>query len=286
MDHVSSTLKELRPFMLGFNQIFHQPKNIFHPKENLYLSLQILGLNSEQHQSGTLTFKFFKGDELFYEISKGLREYQEGVNFVESFPLQEFPPGYYRIKVAFLDGELEILTKQEEFAITSASVMPRPWIHYKQMSPPDDPVYDFILGKQHLNRGEIEKAVIKLDEAYRKKPDSLNYAFGLAQAYFALKSYVHTKEILLPFSGSEKTPYQVYLILGKSQQALGEYNEAISTYQKAISHYGINIILLNSLGDCYYGLGIGDEALTAWEKSLEIKPDQPEIQRKIKEIKK
>ena len=154
------------------------------------------------------------------------------------------------------------------------------------MLPPDDPVYAFILGKQHLNRGETEKAVIKLDEAYRKKPDSLNYALGLAQAYFALKSYVQIKQILLPFSGSEKTPYQVYLILGKSQQALGEYNEAISTYQRAISHYGLNIILLNSLGDCYYGLGIGDEALTAWEKSLEINPDQPEIQKKIKEIKK
>jgi len=286
MDHVSSALKELRPFMLGFNQIFHQPKNIFHPKESLYLSLQILGLNSEQHQSGALTFKFFKGDELFYEVSKGLSECQEGVNFVESFPLQEFPPGYYRIKVAFLDGELEILTKQEEFTITSASVMPRPWIHYNKLSPPDDPVYAFILGKQHLNRGETEKAVIKLDEAYRKKPDSLNYAFGLAQVYFALKSYVQTIQILHPFSDSKKTPYQVYLILGKSQQALGEYHKAISTYQKAISHYGINIILLNSLGDCYYSRGIRDEALTAWEKSLEIKSDQPDIRKKIKEIKK
>ncbi len=286
MDHVSSTLKELRPFMLGFNQIFHQPKNIFHPEESLHLSLQILDLNSEQHQNGALTFKFFKGDEFFYEISKGLSEYQEGVNIVESFPLQEFPPGYYRIKVILLDGELEILTKQEEFEITSASVMPRPWIHYKKMSPPDDPVYAFILGKQHLNRGETEKAMIKLDEAYQKKPDSFNYAFSLAQAYFTLKNYVQTKQILLPISGSENTPYQAYLILGKSQQALGEYNEAISTFQKAISHYGINIILLNSLGDCYYRLDIRDESLAAWEKSLEIKPDQPEIRRKIKEIKK
>ncbi len=286
MDHVSSVLKELRPFLVGFDQIYHQPRNIFHPKESLYLSLQILGLNSEQRQNGALTFKFYKGDELIYEISKGLKEYQEKVNFVESFPLQEFLPGYYRIKVAFVDGEHEILTKQEEFEITSASVMPRPWIHYKQMSPPDDPVYAFILGKQHLNRGETEMAMNKMEEAYRKKPDSSHYAFGLAQASFALKNYVQTKQILLPFSGSEKTPYQGYLILGKSQQALGEYDEAISTYQKALSRYGINIILLNSLGDCYYSLGIRDEALAAWEKSLEISPNQPEISRKIKEIKK
>lgn len=286
MDQVSSVAKALRPFTVGLNQIYHQPKNIFHPKERLYLSLQILGLDSEQRQNGVLTFKFFKGDELFYEISKRLREYQGGVNFVESFPLQEFPPGHYRIRVVFLDGEQELMTKQETFDITSAAAMPRPWIHYKKMPPPDDPGYAYIMGRQHLSRGETEKARIKLEEAYRKKPDSLNYAFGLAQAYFAQRNYIQTRQVLLPFSGLEKNPYQVYLLLGKSHQALGEYNKALTTYQNAVSRYGINIILLNSIGDCYYKLGVIDEALAAWEKSLEISPDQPKIRKKIQELKK
>ncbi len=286
MHHVSSPLKELRPFTLGSYQIYPQPKNIFHPKERLYLGLQILGLNPDQSLSGALSFSFFKDGELFYEISKGLSEYPDGVNFVETFPLQEFPPGHYRIKVAFLDGEGELLTEQDEFDVTSASVMPRPWVYYRKMSSPEDPVYEYILGRQHLSRGETEKAKARLEEAYRKKPDSLEYAFGLAQAYFALKNYVQTKQILLPFSDSEKTPYQVYLILGKSHQASGEYDKAISTYNMAISRYGINIILLNSLGECYDRLGLEDEALAAWEKSLEINPDQPEIRKKLKEIKK
>ncbi|TET70087.1 MAG: tetratricopeptide repeat protein [Candidatus Aminicenantes bacterium] len=46
------------------------------------------------------------------------------------------------------------------------------------------------------------------------------------------------------------------------------------------------IYLLNSLGECYYRLGSEDEALAAWEKSLEINPNQPEIKKKIKAIKK
>lgn len=286
MDHVSSALKELRPFTVGSNQIYHQPKNIFHPEERLFLGLQILGLKPKQRHNGVLTFGVFKGDESFYERSKGLNEYLDRVNFVEEFPLQKFPPGHYRIKVAFLDGERELLTEQDEFDITSASAMPRPWVYYKKLSPPEDPVYAYILGRQHLSRGETEKAKGRFEEAYRKKPDSLEYAFGLAQACFSLRNYVQTRQILLPFSGSEKTPYQVYFLLGKSRQALGEYDEAISTYQEAMSRYGINIVLLNSLGECYDRLGLMDEALAAWEKSLEMNPDQPEIKVKIENIKK
>jgi len=286
MDHVSSASSGLRPFMVGSDQIYHQPKNIFHPEESLFLSLQILGLKPEQSQNGVLTFDFFKGDQSFYERSKGWNEYEDGVNFVEEFSLREFPPGHYRIKVAFLDGERELLTEEDEFDITSAAAMPRPWVYYKKLSPPEDPVYAYILGRQHLSRGEMEKAKERLEEAYRKNPDSLEFAFGLAQANFTLRNYVQTRQILLPFSGLEKTPYQVYLLLGKSRQALGEYDEAISTYQEAMSRYGINIVLLNSLGDCYDRLGLRDEALAAWQKSLELKPDQPEIKAKIEKIKK
>lgn len=286
MDHVSAASSGLRPFMVGSDQIYHQPKNIFHPEERLFLSLQILGLEPEQVRNGVLTFIFFKGDQSFYERSKGLNEYGDGVNFVEEFSLREFPPGHYRIKVAFLEGERELLTEEDEFDITSAAAMPRPWVYYKKLSPPEDHVYAYILGRQHLSRGEPEKARERHEEAYRKNPDSLESAFGLAQAYFTLKNYVQMRQILLPFSGSEKTPYQVYLLLGKSHQALGKYDEAISTYQEAMSRYGINIVLLNSLGDCYDRLGLKDKALAAWQKSVELKPDQPEIKTKIEKIKK
>ena len=90
----------------------------------------------------------------------------------------------------------------------------------------------------------------------------------------------------MAFSDEPELPYQFYFLLGKSHQALGEFNQAIAVYNKALSHYGINFNLLNSIGECYYSLEIWDEALAAWEKSLEINDDQPDIEEKLKILKK
>jgi tetratricopeptide (TPR) repeat protein len=87
--------------------------------------------------------------------------------------------------------------------------------------------------------------------------------------------------VLLAFSDGSEVPYQLYFLLGKSHQALGEFDQAIAVYNKAISRYGIILDLLNSTGECYYRLGIWDKALAAWEKSLEINNHQPDIKKKV-----
>ncbi|MEE9503446.1 MAG: tetratricopeptide repeat protein, partial [Candidatus Aminicenantaceae bacterium] len=79
---------------------------------------------------------------------------------------------------------------------------------------------------------------------------------------------------------------QLYFLLGKSHQALGEFDQAIAVFNKALSQYGINLNILNSIGECYYRLGIWDEALAAWEKSLEINEHQPDVEEKVKILKK
>lgn len=277
--------KNLFPFKIDLDQIYHQPKKIFLPKDRLILSFQILGLSSDLRKKGILRFEFFKGDELFFDFARKLSEYPGGMNFKEEFSLQKFLTDHYRIKVVLLDGSRELLKEWEEFDITSVSKIPRPWVYYKKLLPSDDPVYSFILGKQLFNKGETEKAKALFKTAYHKKPNSQQYALGLAQAYFALKEYEKAKQVLRPFAGSPEAPYQIYFILGKSHQALGEFSQAVTVYDQAVSHFGINFKLLNSLGECYYRLDSVDEALAAWEKSLEINPNQLEIKKKIEEIK-
>ncbi len=180
----------------------------------------------------------------------------------------------------------ELFKEREEFDVASVSKIPRPWVYYRKLLPSSDPVYSFILGKQYFNKGEIEKARDKFEMAYHEKPSSLDYALGISQAYFILKKYDRAIKILSPFLDSAEKPYQLYFLLGRSLQASGEFNQAISMYDEAISHFGINFNLLNSIGECYYRLGSVDEALAAWEKSLEIHPKQPDIRKKIETIKK
>jgi GWxTD domain-containing protein len=286
MEQASSEMQNLKVFKLGSFQILHQPKNIFRPQDTLFLAFQIIGLSSDLRQKGQVKYEFFKDDEPFFDFTRKVNQYEEGVNFKDEFSLQEFPPGYYRLRIGLWDGEQEILFEEENFQISPVSAFPRPWIHTKTLPPPDHPVYSFLLGKQLFSKGEINEAQAKLEEAFQKKPDSLDFALTLAQVYSVQKKPQQVKQVLMAFSNVSEVPYQLYFLLGKSHQALGEFDQAIAVYNKALSHYGINTNLLNSIGECYYSLGIWDEALAAWEKSLEINDHQPDVEEKVKVLKK
>ncbi|MEW5900461.1 MAG: tetratricopeptide repeat protein [Acidobacteriota bacterium] len=66
---------------------------------------------------------------------------------------------------------------------------------------------------------------------------------------------------------------------GQSCKVLAELEAAISYYKDYLSHFGANVQILNAIGECYDQLGNTPEALVAFEKSLEIGPDQEKIKK-------
>jgi tetratricopeptide (TPR) repeat protein len=46
----------------------------------------------------------------------------------------------------------------------------------------------------------------------------------------------------------------------------------------------MNIPILNALGEGHFRLGNTEEALAAWNKSLEMNPDQQELKAKVKSL--
>jgi tetratricopeptide (TPR) repeat protein len=92
--------------------------------------------------------------------------------------------------------------------------------------------------------------------------------------------------LLSPFFGQDKPArYETYLLQGLAYQKAGDWERAISTLDEAIAHYGINAVILKSIGECYLGKGDEKAALTAWEKSLELNPDQPDLRRTLEALK-
>ena len=65
-----------------------------------------------------------------------------------------------------------------------------------------------------------------------------------------------------------------------------QYDEAIKLYMDIIIKFGLRIDILNSLGFCYHQIGNMAEARTAWEKSIEINSEQPDIKKMLDSIKK
>jgi GWxTD domain-containing protein len=276
--------ENMKPFKFAHQQIYSRPMRIFLSQDKLFVSFQVLGLNADLGQNAVLKFEILKNSEVILTSGKKLNEYQERLNFLEQFSLQDFSPGYYQIAVRLFKDDDLLTSASERFEITSAQGFPRPWVQNSSFFPLSHPGYSLIMGKQYFNKGEIDIARVELERAHQNQPDSQAISLPLANVYFIFKEYEKTKRVLLPFAESEDVKYGVLFLLGKTHHALGEFDKAIFLFDKAIDRFGVNIFLLNSLGDCYFNLGKLRDALAAWGKSLEIMPDQPQLKEKVLSI--
>ncbi len=274
-----------KPFLIEGSQLVPSPRNDFSPQETLYLYLQIQGLTEDLRENAFLEYSIIRDDKKIHSLVKGIKEYPKQTHFFEEFSLANLPAAYYKIKASLLNkNREEILSEQSRFYVTAVINLPRPWILSLPIPPIEDPATAHILGNQFLNKKDLQKAKSLLEEAYNKNPNSQSYALSLSRVLFMTKEYQRIKQIALPFLKDQRK-YAFLHIVGQSCQALGELNEAISHYKDYLSHFGTNIIILNSIGKCYYQLGNTKEALIAWEKSLELNPGQEELIKLVKSLK-
>jgi len=274
-----------KPFLFNDIQLVPSPRNDFSQQDHLYLFLQLLGLSPGLKESGTLSFTITSGDRIALEFQKKLDEYPDALHIFEDIPLSDFAIAYYKLKVALLDrDQTEIQSKSADFYISHVPALPRPWLLSLPLSSPEDPSYLNIMGNQYLNKNNLPEARRLLEAAYRRDTQSAKFALDFCQALFDSKEYLQVKEIGRPFLDRPEK-HEFYAILGQSCQMLGEFAEAISHYQNYLTYYGTNIQILNSVGECLYQLGNTEEALTAWERSLELEPGQEQLKKRVASIK-
>ena len=277
----------IRPFQLGKNRIYIQTNRTFTRQDDLVVGFQIHGLTPALKEKGVIKYIFTKDDEEFRTFTRSVGEIQDTHNFVQSFPLKEFLPAHYRIRVTLSLEDQELITAREDFAVTYLESFPRPWIHSQLLAGTSDPSYDYALGVQFHNAGNLSEARQKYESAYRARPDQVDFALGLAHYYLDLKQYAAIERVLLPFLDPTRNPaYQTFFIMGTAYQGSGQMDKAIETFNRAIIQYGLNTNILNALGECYLQLGQLLEAIASWEKSLEINQNQPLIQKSLEAIKK
>jgi len=284
----SNNRRKNKPFQIKNSQLVLSPRNDFSSNDNLYLFFQIYELNEDLKENGYLEYSIIqiKDGEKIHSLIKEIKEYPDKTNFFEEFSLANFSTNYYTIKVSlFNKNKKEILSERNNFYISQSTTLPRPWVLALKMPASDDPSYSNILGNQFLNQKDFQKAKLLLERAYQGNPNSAKFALDFCRVLFTAKEYQKVKQITAPFLKSQRK-YEVLGILGQSCQKLGEFGDAIAYYKDYLSHYGTNINVLNSIGECYYRLGNNEEALIAWEKSLEINPKQERLKKITESLKK
>jgi GWxTD domain-containing protein len=279
-------VKNLKAFRLGQLQVYAQPGRVFSPADTLFLAFQVKDLSPEERARASLHYSILKeGIEVWSQVKRA-SEYSDWPFVVEPVALSSFSPAHYQVKVSLSLGDKEVSSSEEEFDLSYQTVIPRPWVHARILPVVSDPIYDFIIGSQLFNLGRLDEAEVYLAKAHSSRPDSPDFSLNLAQVYAQKGEFEKIIDLLAPFIDPKNPPrYELMFLLATAYRKVNQFERALNVIDQAIAHYGININILNLAGDCHLQLGQRVEALQAFQKSLELVPNQPEIQRLVESLK-
>jgi len=276
---------QVKPFLLRGVQLRPSPRNEFLQSDTLGVFFQLHGLKEDLRRAGSLELAFFREGEKVHSLSRRLSEIPDLGGILEEFSLAAFPPAYYTVEAIVTDGAGKtVISEKAQFMVTPAAGLSRPWVLSMPFPSPDSPEILYIMGKQRLNRKETAEAVRLLAAAAGRVPEEPRYALDLARAYFEAGDLKQARETARPFMDDQKES-GFLLLMGQSSQKLGELGDAVSFYRTYLQRFGTNISVLNALGECYMTLGEREEALTAFERSLQIEPNQEKVKALVRTLK-
>lgn len=274
-----------KAFLLEDLQFSPTPRNDFVLGDRMYAFFQVWGLTPQLRNSGSLVYEVVRETgEVVKSFSKKLSEYTDGNVFYEEFVLEGWAPANYTLKVNLQDGNGNALAGEKaNFFISHLPALPRSWVMTQPVDGDNSAVVQHALGLQYWNRKDLPRARRYLEAAHKKDPAEPVYALDFCRLLYFEEKHQELLNIALPFINRGNKDFLE--IAGQSHQALRQYQQAIDYYKQYLSYFGTNINVLNAIGECYYQLGDMDEALYAWERSLQIEPNQTAIKDRVKAIK-
>jgi GWxTD domain-containing protein len=274
-----------KSFLFNDIQLVPSPRNDFQVGETLSLFFQMNNVPTDIKNGGSIEYAVLREGLPFKSVVRSISEYPDLTSIFEEFPLTDYPPAHYQIRISVRAADKsERLASQFRFYITNMISLPRPFVLSQPQPPSNDASIVNILGNQYLNNEEPAKARPLLEAAYRRDPNQTKYALDFARFLLVTKDYAGIKTVIAPFLADDRK-WDFLQIAGQASQSLGELAQAIDYYKNYLNHFGANISVLNTIGECYLSAGGPADALVAWEKSLQLNPNQPDLKARVQKLK-
>ncbi len=285
IDRASAYRGSNKSFLVGGVQLVPSPRNDFQAADTLYLHFQLRNVPAEILSAGSVSFDIFRGEEKIQTLVRTFREIPDPAAILETFPLANLASAYYRIHVAVRDAAgAERVAADTPFYISPMAALPRPWVMSLPQPASNDPALDNIVGNQYFNAGDAAKARPLLESAARRRPEMASYALDYARFLAKAGEPAAVLEAARPFLGDERR-YDFLQLAGEASAALGQHERAVAHFKEYLAHFGASIAVLNAAGESSLALGDKAAALVAWEKSLELDPNQPKLKERVKTLK-
>jgi GWxTD domain-containing protein len=288
VDKASRYQGQSKPFLFGSLQLTPSPRNDFLPGETLSVFFQIENAPGDVRDGGFVEYTILKeterGSEPVQTRTKSLADYPGGTNIFEEFSLAQYSPANYTLRISILDAaKARRIATEERFYVTPVTDLLRPWVLTVPQPPSSAALFLHIVGTQYMNKKDPARARPLLEAAVRREPNSAAFTLDYIRLLLDLKEYDTAKELAQPFLADERK-WEFLEPVGRACQALGQSGQAIALFRDYLAHFGININVLNAVGECHLRLGETTEALAAWERSLKIEPNQPALKERVREL--
>ncbi len=279
--------RRMKAFRVGPFQLYAQPGRVFTRQDTLAVAFQLYAPSAELAAGGEITIEFLKDGQLFRDLRRRPADYPDLPVVVEEVPLADFPAAHYTVRVSFGRGGTQIVSASEEFDLSYAEAVPRPWFSSRILPEPGDPYYDGVLGSQLANLERYDEARVILGRALARNSASMDLGASLARVQLALGDPAAATKTLEPFLDPARTAtYEILVLAADALMRSGVPERAVAILDRAVASFGVNAALMNALGEGYEAGGKPKEALAAYEKSLQLSPDQPKVRARVEALRK
>jgi GWxTD domain-containing protein len=202
-------------------------------------------------------------------------------------PAGELEPDYYDVIVTLAGPNGEVLDeKRDAMTISPATALGHPIANAKGIPLANQFLFRYMLAEQNEKTNRPAAARTYYEDAYRMRPE---YKDGVVRyGTFLVKSGAFDEALKLAedLRGDDKRRFMFHVIRGQALLGLEKFDEALADLEQANRIYNSETGVLNGLGRCYQKLGRKTDALGAYNASLKLNPDQPEIKKAVAELNK
>jgi tetratricopeptide (TPR) repeat protein len=198
--------------------------------------------------------------------------------------LEDMVGGNYDVRARLLTPEgAELSQRSVPITVSPRSVATRPGFIYRRGFNTRHPgLLQLVRGEQLWNLGRYDEAKASLERAVAASGPNLPEAkWKLANAYLREKRADDAFALLRPLEAGFPNQFEVVSGLGYAFYVKGQCQDAVAYLDRARQIRPPDTLLLNTSGDCHQKLGHGDQAREAFELSLELDAEQPEVKERI-----
>jgi GWxTD domain-containing protein len=279
--------RRMKAFRVGPFQLYSQPGRVFTKTDTMAVAFQLGGLSPDLAAAGEITIALLRDGQVVRDLKRRPADCPDLPLVVEQIALNDLPAAHYTVRVGFARAGTEIVSATEEFDLSYAETVPRPWFSSRILPDAGDPFYDEVVGTELANLERYDEARALLVRALARNAGSASVASALARVQLVLSDPAGAVKTLEPFLDPAKTPpYEILVLAARARLRAGDPERAVQVLEQAVSSFGVNAALMNMLGEGYEAWGKPKEALAAYEKSLQLSPDQPRVRERIEALKK